>query len=110
MEVHFKLGLKNSKSIYDVNPDKLRKFAQSYFENQGYTQHIHQLISTDDPLYGVSGMNGFFVVGNVTYIDTNKKTQGIRAIMDQLPKEEVDQLRELAIDYTIASEKNRNEG
>lgn len=106
----FSLSRRENFAIYKLNPEKLKEFAINYYEKMGRTKNIHQLISLDDPLYGASGVRGFFSVGEVEYVDTNPKTKGIRSIMDQLPDEEVMHLQQLAIAYTIAAEEGFEKG
>src|SRR5699024_11675823 len=58
---------------------------------------IHQLISVDDPLYSVSGVRGFFTLGDVEMYDTNPDYPGLRSIMDDIPDDTVKDLQEMAI-------------
>ncbi|KGX89852.1 hypothetical protein N781_09035 [Pontibacillus halophilus JSM 076056 = DSM 19796] len=98
---HF--GVKNEEEIYEVEPEKLKRFAEQHYEDK--SDHIHQLISTDDPLYGVSGVRGFFNLGETHFVDTNSEVNGLRSIMDGVPDEVVKDLQSLAIQYTEASER-----
>ena len=97
-------------AVYKLDPVKLRKFTEEYYEKEGNTKGIHQLISTDDPLYGISGARGFFPVGTVEKVDTNTERPGIRDIFDQLPDAEVAHLQQLAITYTVAEKAGSTNG
>ena len=107
---NFSLSRRDEFAIYQIDPEKLKEFTIDYYDKTGRTKNIHQLISLDDPLYGASGVRGFFTVGEVEHIDTNSTTKGIRTIMDQLPDEEVIHLQKLAIAYTIASDEGFEKG
>ncbi|GGA40881.1 DUF6792 domain-containing protein [Psychrobacillus lasiicapitis] len=98
----FSLNRNDYLAIYKLDPAQLRNFTEEYYEKKGNTKGIYQLISTDDPLYGISGARGFFPVGTVEMIDTNTERPGIRDIFDQLPDSEVAHLQQLAITYTVA--------
>ena len=98
----FSLNRSDLYAVYDIDPQKLRKFTEEYYEKAGHGKGIHQLISSDDPLYGISGVRGFFTVGTVHTVDTNMDRPGIRAIFDKLPDTEVAHLQQLAITYTVA--------
>lgn len=98
----FSLSRNDYLAIYKLDPVKLRVFTEEYYDKEGNTKGIHQLISTDDPLYGISGARGFFPVGTVEMVDTNTERPGIRDIFDQLPDSEVAHLQQLAITYTVA--------
>lgn len=98
----FSLSRNDNLAIYKLDPVKLRAFTEEYYDKEGNTKGIYQLISTDDPLYGISGARGFFTVGTVKKVDTNTERPGIRDIFDQLPDAEVAHLQQLAITYTVA--------
>ncbi|HLS08452.1 DUF6792 domain-containing protein [Lentibacillus sp.] len=94
-------SLTSRDEIYNLNPDRLKAFAQNYYKDK--SQNIHQIISEDDPLYAVSGVRGFFTLGDVQMVDTNTDYPGLRSIMDDIPDDVVKDLQELAIQYTTAS-------
>ena len=110
MNKQFSLNRSDLFAIYKLDPVKLRKFTEEYYEKEGNTKGIHQLISTDDPLYGISGARGFFPVGTVEKVDTNTERPGIRDIFDQLPDAEVAHLQQLAITYTVAEKVGTTNG
>lgn len=97
----FSISISESHAIYDLDPDKLKAFAKDYFKDKG--ENIHQIISEDDPLYAVSGVRGFFTLGDVKMVDTNTDYPGLRSIMDDIPDDVVKDFQELAIQYTTAS-------
>lgn len=95
--------------IYRINPDKLEAFAKDYYKEK--KSNIHQIISKDDPLYAVSGMRGFFTLGEIEMYDTNSNYQGLRNIMDGIPDDVVKDIQEIAIQYTKVTENgDRNDG
>ncbi|WP_257351524.1 DUF6792 domain-containing protein [Pseudalkalibacillus decolorationis] len=87
-------------AIYDIDPEKLREFAIQYYNDKGVTDNIHQLISKDDPLYGVSGTRGFFHVGHLEFFDTNPEFEGIRVLVDDLPDEEIQKVQEFVLQFS----------
>lgn len=100
---HFSLSLANPDAIYELDPQDLREFAESHYKEKANS--IHQTISLDDSLYAVSGVRGFFTIGDVHYIDTNPDYPGLRELMDEIPDEVVRNFQELAIQYAVSSEK-----
>lgn len=106
----FSLSRNDYLAIYKLDPAKLRTFTEEYYEKEGNTKSIHQLISTDDPLYGISGARGFFPVGTVEMVDTNTERPGIRDLFDQLPDAEVAHLQQLAITYSVAEKAGSTNG
>ncbi|MFJ5770916.1 DUF6792 domain-containing protein [Psychrobacillus sp. NPDC093180] len=106
----FSLNRSDLFAVYKLDPVKLRAFTEAYYEKEGNTKGIHQLISTDDPLYGISGARGFFPVGTVEMVDTNTERPGIRDIFDQLHDSEVAHLQQLAITYSVAEKAGSTNG
>jgi hypothetical protein len=66
---------------------------------------IHQIISTDDPLYAVTEKAGFVTFGDVEMIDTNPEVAGIKELIDDIPADVIASFRDLAIDYSVADNK-----
>src|SRR5699024_9461131 len=95
----FSLSLKDD--VDAIDPDKLKAVAQDSYKDKG--ENIHQLISVDDPLYAVSGVRGFFTLGDVEMYDTNPDYPGLRSIMDDIPDDTVKDLQEMAIQYATAT-------
>lgn len=100
---HFSIPINDYMAIYDINPKELEKFALNYYADKA--ENIHQLISKDDPLYAVSGLRGFFTLGEVEMYDTNPDFPGLREIMDDIPDHVVKDFQDLAIQYTISAKK-----
>ncbi|WP_371871287.1 DUF6792 domain-containing protein, partial [Lentibacillus populi] len=98
----FSISKTDPDAIYDIDPDKLRTFAEDFYKDKA--KNIHQIISEDDPLYAVSGVRGFFTLGDVRPIDTIPDYPGLRSIMDDIPDDVVKDLQELAIQYTVSSQ------
>lgn len=101
LEEIYPILITNQDSIYDLNPKELEKVAKEFYSEKA--DNIHQVISTEDPLYWVSGTRGFFTLGDVDYVDTNPLYKGLREQIDTVPDEVVQSLQQLAIDYTISS-------
>ncbi|MGX4668465.1 DUF6792 domain-containing protein [Cerasibacillus sp. JNUCC 74] len=98
---YFSMSYDNPDAIYDLDPNKLRQFAEAYYKDKA--KNIHQIISEDDPLYAVSVARGFFTLGNVEIIDTNPDYPGLRSLIKDIPDEVIKDFQELAIQYTTAS-------
>ncbi|WP_289889602.1 DUF6792 domain-containing protein [Virgibacillus pantothenticus] len=100
---HFSLSLSENDyfTIYDIDPNKLRQFAENYYKDKA--KNIHQIISKDDPLYAASTARGFFTLGNVEMVDTNPDYPGLRSLVEDIPDEVMKEFQELAIQYTTAS-------
>ena len=90
-------------NIYNISPKELREFAEQYYADKA--KNIHQLISLDDPLYAVSGQRGFFTIGEVKYVNTNTDFPGLRELINDIPDDIVREYQDLAIQYTISTEK-----
>lgn len=99
----FSISRADPNAIYNLDPTELQSFAENHYADKA--ENIHQTISTDDPLYAVSGQRGFLTLGDVNYIDTNPGYPGLREIMDDIPDDVVQDFQELAIQYTVSSEK-----
>ncbi|GGK06825.1 hypothetical protein GCM10007063_31710 [Lentibacillus kapialis] len=97
----FNIPISNPALIYDISPKQIEEFAKNFYKDK--SQNIHQIISEDDPLYAVSGVRGFFTLGDVEMVDTNTDYPGLRSIMEGIPDDAVKDLQELAIQYTTAS-------
>src|SRR5699024_6413197 len=104
-----KFSIASKSEIYDIDPDKLRAFAEDCYKDKG--ENIHQLISVDDPLYSVSGVRGLFTLGDVEMYDTKPDYPGLGSIMDDIPEHTVKDLQEMAIQYATATKDgNINDG
>lgn len=101
IEEKFSVPTTDPDAIYNIDPEKLHAFAENYYKDKA--KNIHQIISEDDPLYAVSGVRGFFTLGDVQMVDTNTDYPGLHSIMDDIPDDVVKDLQELAIQYTTVS-------
>ncbi|MFC4024368.1 DUF6792 domain-containing protein [Oceanobacillus longus] len=90
-------------AIYNIDPQQLRTFAENYYADKA--ENIHQLISEDDPLYAISGVRGFFTLGEVDYYDTNPDFPGLRTLMEDIPDPVIKDFQELAVQYTVSSQR-----
>src|SRR5699024_2496572 len=101
-EVKKEFSFTSNDEIYDVDPEKLKSFAEEYFVEEG--KDIHQIIYKNDLLYGVSGTRGFFELGDVDPIEPDSDHSGLREIMDSIPDDEAKELQALAIQFSEATE------
>src|SRR5699024_6712935 len=101
-EVKKEFSFTSNDEIYDVDPEKLKSFAEEYFAEEG--KDIHQIIYKNDPLYGVSGTRGFFELGDVDPIEPDSDHSGLREIMDSIPDDEAKELQAIAIQFSEATE------
>ncbi|WP_077706952.1 DUF6792 domain-containing protein [Virgibacillus dokdonensis] len=97
----FFISRSDPNSIYNIDPNQLRQFAENYYKDKA--KNIHQIISKDDPLYAASAVRGFFTLGNVEMVDTNPNYPGLRSLVEDIPDEVIQDFQELAIQYTTAS-------
>ncbi|MFC4024366.1 DUF6792 domain-containing protein [Oceanobacillus longus] len=100
---NFSIPRTDPNAIYNIDPQQLRTFAENYYADKA--KNIHQLISEDDPLYAVSGVRGFFTLGEVDYYDTNPDFPGLRTLMDDIPDPVIKDFQELAVQYTVSSQR-----
>ncbi|MGG1592749.1 DUF6792 domain-containing protein [Terribacillus saccharophilus] len=95
--------------VYNLSPQDLHDFAMTYYEDKA--DRIDQVISTDDPLYAVSVVRGFFTLGSITMVDTNPDVPGLRELIADIPDDVIKDFQELAIDFAVASNQGgTNEG
>lgn len=95
--------------VYNLSPQDLHDFAMTYYEDKA--DKIDQVISTDDPLYAVSVVRGFFTLGSITMVDTNPDVPGLRELIADIPDDVIKDFQELAIDFAVASNQGgTNEG
>ncbi|KKI88306.1 DUF6792 domain-containing protein [Shouchella clausii] len=93
-KVNNKFGLTRStpNAIYTLPPDKLEQFAVEYIEEKIDTSSIHQLRSSNDPLYALMENTRGFVTVPVEAkegIVTNKNYAGLSPLLANLPDEEI---------------------
>ncbi|PAD35498.1 DUF6792 domain-containing protein [Terribacillus saccharophilus] len=99
----------NDDEVYNLSPQDLHDFAMTYYKDKA--DRIDQVISTDDPLYAVSVVRGFFTLGSITMVDTNPDVPGLRELIADIPDNVIKEFQELAIDFAVASnEGGTNEG
>ncbi|MFJ6413698.1 DUF6792 domain-containing protein [Terribacillus saccharophilus] len=107
--VRNKFTLSTNDDVYNLSPQDLHDFAMDYYEDKA--DRIDQVISTDDPLYAVSVVRGFFTLGSITMVDTNPDVPGLRELIADIPDNVIRDFQELAIDFAVASnEGGTNEG
>lgn len=106
--VRSEFNIRNNQEIYDIKPQRLNDFAMQYYQDK--EENIHQIISKDDPLYAASAVRGFFTLGNVTMVDTNPDTPGLRKLMEDIPDDVVKNFQDLAIDFAVGSERGGTYG
>lgn len=106
LKKHYPHIKNNTLSLANISEKDLIYQAKIFYKNKA--KNIHQTISLNDPLYAISGQNGFFTLGEVDYINTNPKYPGLRDIIDKIPNSNVADVRNFAIKYTLIKENDGN--
>ncbi|PAE87493.1 DUF6792 domain-containing protein, partial [Shouchella clausii] len=89
---NFNLLRTDKNAIYTLPPDKLEQFAVEYIEEKIDTSSIHQLRSSNDPLYALMENTRGFVTVPVEAKEgmvTNKNYAGLSPLLANLPDEEI---------------------
>ncbi|MPQ26425.1 DUF6792 domain-containing protein [Bacillus paralicheniformis] len=81
------------KELSTVPKNDLKKAIIKYYNDKGVTANITQRISSDDPLYGVSGKADFITFGDVKMTNTHPDIKGFRSVIDHIPNEDVSKLK-----------------
>lgn len=102
-EVREEFKVVDSQEIYEIPKEDLVKFTKDYFENTGVK--IKQVISTDDPLYGITEKGGLVALGEIEYLDTNPELSGIKTIIDDIPDDVLKEFIDLGVVYASADQK-----
>ncbi|WP_219192396.1 DUF6792 domain-containing protein [Bacillus paralicheniformis] len=79
--------------ISEIPKNDLKKAIIKYYNDKGVTANITQRISSDDPLYGVSGKADFITFGDVKMTNTHPDIKGFRSVIDHIPDEDVSKLK-----------------
>ncbi len=77
----FNLNPNNYNEIYNVDPAKLKAFAEEYYKEIG--KKIHHLTAKEEMLYAASIIRGFMDVGDRHFIDPAKSSR-IRALIEKI--------------------------
>jgi len=83
----------NTIKISEIPKNDLKKAIIKYYNDKGVTANITQRISSDDPLYGVSGKADFITFGDVKMTNTHPDIKGFRSVIDHIPDEDVRKLK-----------------
>ncbi|MCY8086577.1 hypothetical protein MOB87_02610 [Bacillus sonorensis] len=83
----------NTINISEIPKNDLKKAIIKYYNDKGVTANITQRISSDDPLYGVSGKADFITFGDVKMTNTHPNIKGFRSVIDHIPDEDVRKLK-----------------
>lgn len=83
----------NTIKISEIPKNDLKKAIIKYYNDKGVTANITQRISSDDPLYGVSGKADFITFGDVKMTNTHPDIKGFRSVIDHIPDEDVSKLK-----------------
>ncbi len=89
---NFNLPRTDKNAIYTLPPHKLEQFAVEYIEEKIDTSSIHQLRSSNDPLYALMENTRGFVTVPVEAKEgmvTNKNYAGLSPLLANLPDEEI---------------------
>jgi|GEM_PF-1158572 len=79
--------------ISEIPKNDLKKAIIKYYNDKGVTANITQRISSNDPLYGVSGKADFITFGDVKMTNTHPDIKGFRSVIDHIPDEDVSKLK-----------------
>lgn len=79
--------------ISEIPKNDLKKAIIKYYNDKGVTANITQRISSDDPLYGVSGKADFITFGDMKMTNTHPDIKGFRSVIDHIPDEDVSKLK-----------------
>ncbi|MDR9801591.1 DUF6792 domain-containing protein [Bacillus paralicheniformis] len=79
--------------ISEIPKNDLKKAIIKYYNDKGVTANITQRISSDDPLYGVSGKSDFITFGDMKMTNTHPDIKGFRSVIDHIPDEDVSKLK-----------------
>lgn len=101
--VNKEFGIAASDEIYDIPKQDLVNFTKEFFEESKV--NIHQVISTDDPLYGITEKGGLVALGEIEYFDTNPELSGIKTIIDDIPDDVLKEFIDLGVVYASADQK-----
>ncbi|MCY8404444.1 DUF6792 domain-containing protein [Bacillus sonorensis] len=83
----------NTIKISEIPKNDLKKAIIKYYNDKGVTANITQRISSDDPLYGVSGKADFITFGDVKMTNTHPNIKGFRSVIFHIPDEDVRKLK-----------------
>ncbi|MCY8178481.1 hypothetical protein MOC63_03645 [Bacillus paralicheniformis] len=83
----------NTIKISEIPKNDLKKAIIKYYNDKGVTANITQRISSDDPLYGVSGKADFITFGDVKMANTHPDIKEFRSVIDHIPDEDVSKLK-----------------
>ncbi|MBU8583720.1 hypothetical protein KM911_18635 [Bacillus paralicheniformis] len=83
----------NTIKISEIPKNDLKKAIIKYYNDKGVTANITQRISSNDPLYGVSGKADFITFGDVKMTNTHPDIKGFRSVIDHIPDEDVSKLK-----------------
>ncbi|PAD35717.1 DUF6792 domain-containing protein [Terribacillus saccharophilus] len=84
-----------------VSADELEVFTKEFFKDE--SKNIHQIISSDDPLNGLTPfVPGMVELGQIEVVDTNPDVSGIKELAKDIPPEVIKDVQDLALIYAKA--------
>lgn len=84
-----------------VPADEIEEFTKNYYKDK--SEDIHQIISSDDPLNGLTTyVPGIVEIGEVEVYDTNPSVPGIGELAKDIPPEVIRDVQDLALIYAKA--------
>ncbi|MFS0560711.1 DUF6792 domain-containing protein [Terribacillus sp. 179-K 1B1 HS] len=92
-----------------VPPDKLEQFTKNFYKDK--SDKIHQVISEDDPLNGLTPyVPGIVEIGEVEVLDTNPDVVGIRELAKDIPPEVIKDIQDIVLTYAKADNAGGTKG
>ncbi|MGD6871886.1 DUF6792 domain-containing protein [Sutcliffiella horikoshii] len=105
-----KFNIRNRRldDIYEINPNKLKEFAEEYYHAQG--QSIHHLTIKEEILYSFIGFRGFLDLGSREVLTTYPQTDGIAKYMNRVSDENLYIIQQFVAKHAPAYEKSGVDG
>ncbi|UAL48896.1 hypothetical protein K7887_08190 [Sutcliffiella horikoshii] len=106
--LEYNINSKNFNDIYKIDPEKLKEFAEEYYQAQG--QSIHHLTIKEEILYSVIGFRGFLDLGSREVLTTYPHTNGIAKYMNRVSDENLYSIQQFVAKHAPAYEKSGIDG
>ncbi|MEA3321775.1 MAG: DUF6792 domain-containing protein [Bacillota bacterium] len=104
----FDINGRDIDEIYNISPEKLKLFAEEYYQAQG--QKIHHLTIKEEILYSVIGFRGFLDLGSREVLTTYPQTDGIAKYMNRVSDENLYIIQQFVAKHAPAYEKSGIDG
>lgn len=104
----FKITTFDVNELYTIDPEKLKSFAEEYYQSQG--QNIHHLTIREEFLYSVIGFRGFLDIGSRQVLETYPHTDGIARYMNKVSDKTLYNIQQFVAKHAPAYEKGGIDG